>query len=122
MFEELTSLDRSLGDGEAATIAVAAGLGQLAVIDERKGRARAQEWCGGLVPGWSLDLFRHPAVVAALGERMAIEALFLALRDARMRVHDEHCDDVVRLIGEQRAIECNSLPNYKTRSLGWRRV
>lgn len=120
LFSNFVSGSPSLGDGEAATISVGVSRGHLPIIDERKGRLRAQERLHGNRPGWSLDLFRHPRVVAALGAREAADALYLALRDGRMRVHEDHCDQVVGIIGVQRAIECNSLPGYKGRRDRWR--
>ena len=119
LFGNLVSGSRSLGDGEAATIAIGVCRGNLPIIDERKGRRRAHAHLCGEHPGWSLDLFRHPRVVAALGEKGAAEALYLALRDGRMRIPEARCDQVVRLIGVQRAIECKSLPGYKVRRLQW---
>lgn len=62
VFEMLISSPGSLDDGEAATIAVAATQGLVAVIDERKGRARAEALMNGRSPAWSLDLLLHPAV------------------------------------------------------------
>lgn len=119
VYATLASGTPSLGDGEAATVAVAACRNHLPVIDERKGRLRAQAHCGGRQPGWSLDVFRHPQVVAILGVTDSIDALYFALRDGRMRIHDDHCDHVVSLIGVQRALECNSLPGYKLRQKDW---
>tara|TARA_R110002110_G_scaffold213191_2_gene426373 strand:+ start:3864 stop:4526 length:663 start_codon:yes stop_codon:yes gene_type:complete len=122
VYATLVSGTSSLGDGEAATIAVAACRHHLPVIDERKGRLRAQALCAGRLTGWSLDLFRHPRVVAALGAADAIDALYLALRDGRMRIHEDHCDHVVDLIGVQHALECNCLPSYKTRRGHWQEL
>ncbi len=123
MFATLVSGHHSLGDGEAATIAIAACRRHLPVIDEGKGRLRAQaHWPRIQPPAWSLDLFRHPEVVAALGKAESVDALHLALRNGRMRVHDDHCDHVVSLIGAKRALECNSLPAYKRRRLQWRQL
>lgn len=119
VYATLVSESSSLGDGEAATIAVAACRNHLPVIDERKGRLRAQAHCAGRLPGWSLDVFRHPKVVAILGATDSIDALYLALRDGRMRIHEDHCDHVVNLIGVQRALECKSLPGYKVRRQEW---
>ena len=119
LFGELVSGSPSLGDGEAATIAIGVCRHQLPVIDERKGRLLAQVHLAGKKPGWSLDLFLHPRVMATLGIKEAVDALYLALRYGRMRIHEEHCDRVVRLIGNQRALECNSLPGYKGRRKQW---
>ena len=119
LFGSLVSGKRSLDDGESATIAVGYCRGYLPIIDERKGRQEARSYFGGKRPGWSLCLFRHPRVVATLGPKQATEALYLALRDGRMRVHESHCDEVVNLIGAQRALECYSLPGYKIRRVQW---
>ena len=119
VYASLVSGNSSLGDGEAATIAIAACRQLLPVIDERKGRQQAQEHCYGVIPAWSLDLVRHPHVVETLGPTESIDALFLALRDGRMRIHEDHCNHVVDLIGIQRALECNSLPGFKARRQEW---
>lgn len=119
LFGRLVSGKLSLDDGEAATIAIGFCRGYLPIIDERKGRQEARSCLGGKCPGWSLCLFRHPRVVASLGRRRATEALYFALRDGRMRVHESHCDEVVNLIGAQRALECYSLPGYKVRRVQW---
>lgn len=119
VYATLVSGNTSLGDGEAATIAIAACRQHQPVIDESKGRLQASTHCPGYQPGWSLDLFRHPQVVKALGLTESVHALYLALRDGRMRIHEDHCDRVVDLIGVKRALECNSLPGYKARRQQW---
>lgn len=118
-FLRLTSGSSSLGDGEAATIAIATTRRLRCLIDDKKGRACATLLMGQKEPAWSLDLLLHPQVVIALGQERATEALFLALRDGRMRIHEDHCDHVVSLIGPYRALQCNSLPGYKVRRLEW---
>jgi predicted nucleic acid-binding protein len=122
IFESLVSGSPSLDDGEAATIATAACRSCLPVIDERKGRLQAQEYIPDKQLGWSLDLFRHPKVVAELGAALSVEALYFALRDGRMRIHESHCDHVVSLIGVQRALDCKSLPGYKVRRQQWQEL
>lgn len=119
VFGRLVSGKSSLGDGEAATIAIAATRILLPIIDDRKGRLQAQSHCSGKCPGWSLDILRHPVVVAALGISCASDALYFALRDGRMRIHESHCDYVVDLIGVQHALECKSLPRYRDRRYLW---
>ena len=119
VFASLVSGSSSLDDGEAATIAAATFRNCRAIIDERKGRQRAQEHVPGKHPGWSLDLFRHPNVVEKLGVEQSIEALYFALRYGRMRIQEAHCDHVVSLIGVQRALECSCLPGYKIRRQQW---
>ena len=122
IFQRLVSGSPSLDDGEAATIAIAASRGYLPIIDERKGRKQAQEHIPDRQLGWSLDLFRHPKTTTKLGPAISIDALYFALRDGRMRIDESHCDHVVRLIGVQRALECKSLPGYKTRSENWQKL
>ena len=118
-FSALTSGSPSLDDGEAATIAIAATRRLRCLIDEKKGRARATLSMDQIEPAWSLDLLRHPQVIAALGPVQALEALYLALRDGRMRIHEDHCGHVVNIIGPNRALDCRSLPSYKVRRLEW---
>ncbi|WEX91542.1 DNA-binding protein (plasmid) [Sinorhizobium garamanticum] len=114
-FFELTSSVPVLDDGEAATLAVAAARGCFPIIDEKRGRGRASTLLPGCQPGWSLELFRHPATLDTLGDDVAREALFLALRDGRMRIPAMSIEDVIALIGEERARACTCLPGYKLR-------
>ena len=67
------------------------------------------------VPSWSLDLFRHPTAIAVLGDQPAVEALYLALRDGRMRIPSESADSVIALIGTERSRNCTCLPGYRDR-------
>jgi len=119
IFETMIRSPGSLDDGEAATIAVAVSQGFLPVVDERKGRARAQDLMNGQAPAWSLDLLVHPAVQIELVGDGYIEAVYLALREGRMRIDDDRCEAVVRLIGFERAVACNSLPGFKSRKGSW---
>jgi predicted nucleic acid-binding protein len=112
IFEKLIT---SLDDGEASTIAIAINRHGLPIIDEKKGRARAQLLEPSLTPGWSLDLFRHAAVISQLGEENAIEALHRSLRLSRMRIPCEKLEEVISVIGESRARQCTCLPNYRER-------
>ena len=113
LFANLTSGSPSLDDGEAATIAIGAKRRLLPLIDDRKGRAQAIHVLRGQEPGWSLDLFRHTSVTSALGETAAIEALYLALRDGRMRVPVESTGYIIDLLGSERARDCTCLPDYR---------
>ena len=113
VYASLVSGSPSLGDGEAATIAIAARRQSLPLLDDRKARALATHaWCGD-EPGWSLDLFRHSLVTSALGNTTAIHALYLALREGRMRIPVESTEYIVDLLGNQRARDCICLPNYR---------
>jgi predicted nucleic acid-binding protein len=118
IFHELASTSPSLDDGEAATIAIAAARHFLPVIDERRGRSRATALMNARTPGWSLDLFRHPTAIAVLGDQPALEALYLALRDGRMRIPAESADNVIALIGMERSRDCTCLPGYRDRFVG----
>ena len=122
VFEKLVSGCPSLGDGEAATISIATRKHHCPIIDERQGRLQARALLSGPPPAWSLDLFRHPHVISALGTNDSVHALYLALREGRMRIHEAHCDHVVSLIGVERALECKSLPGFKVRRKQWQIV
>ncbi len=113
LYASLVSGSPSLGDGEAATIAIAARRQLLPLLDDRKARALASHALRRDEPGWSLDLFRHSLVTSALGNATAINALYLALREGRMRVPVESTEHIVDLIGNQRARDCTCLPNYR---------
>jgi hypothetical protein len=118
IFQELASTSPSLDDGEAATIAIATTRHFLPVIDERRGRSRATALMNTRAPGWSLDIFRHPTAIAVLGDQLALEALYLALRDGRMRIPAESADNVIALIGMERSRDCSCLPGYRDRFVG----
>ncbi len=122
IYSSLVSGDHSLDDGESATIAIAATQQCIPVIDERKGRRQAKIRCPSALPAWSVDLLCHPEVINALGSDHSRDAIYLALREGRMRIHEDHCDYVVGLISPQRAIECNSLPRYNARRLEWQSI
>ena len=113
LFSKLASGSPSIGDGEAATIAIAAERQLLPIIDDRKARARAVDILYGQAPGWSLDLFRHKLVVSALTQNSAVTALYLALRDGRMRVPVESTEYLIDVLGNDRARQCTCLPNYR---------
>ncbi|SDG90697.1 DNA-binding protein [Pelagibacterium luteolum] len=116
LFLHLVTSSPSLDDGEAATIAIASKRELRPVLDERRGRSRAGEYCGdGHPAGWSLDLLMHPLASKALGQALAVNAVFRALRDGRMRIPPESAESVISAIGEDRARECTCLPKYKSR-------
>lgn len=113
LYGDLVSGPSCLGDGEAATIAIATTRNFLPVIDDRAGRARASTLMAQQQPGWSLDLLRHPDVLRSLGDAHATEALYLALRDGLMHVPPDTVDSIIAIIGQTRARECRSLPGYR---------
>jgi predicted nucleic acid-binding protein len=100
----------TLDDGEASTIAYAIESGAIPVIDERKAKRVCRERYPQVQLGCTVDIFAHPAVEASFGQLELRDAVFAALQHARMRVLPQHIDWVVRLIGEDRARDCPSLP------------
>ncbi|MEJ8568088.1 hypothetical protein [Elongatibacter sediminis] len=119
IFQALISGTASIGDGEAATIAIAASQRFVPVIDDGKGRAQAESTIKKAQPAWSLDLFLHPRVQAELAGGKYVDAIHLALREGRMRIDEKRCNAVVNLIGVERAKLCVSLPGYKQLLRGW---
>jgi predicted nucleic acid-binding protein len=112
MFEALVSgpAATTLDDGEAATIAYAAGRSLPIVLDDQKARRVWQKGFSHLSLRSSVDLFRHPDVQHALGQERLAAGVFHALKTARMRVLAEHTSWVTTLIGEANAQVCRSLP------------
>jgi predicted nucleic acid-binding protein len=100
----------SLDDGEAATIAYAAERGAVAILDEKKGTRLCTRRFPSVGVITTLDLLLHPQVRLSLGKDPFADAVFAALLDARMAVFPRHFDEVVRLIGPERAARCPSLP------------
>ena len=100
----------TLDDGEAATIAYAVGHDGLALIDERKARRICAARFPSLLFASTVEMLLHPLVAERLGESGQSEAIFLALRDARMQVPRQGLKEVIERIGADRAVECPSLP------------
>ena len=101
---------QTLDDGEAATIACALERGGTALIDERKANRICADRYSKLPMGSSVDLFLHERTRAALGTEDLADAVFNALFNGRMRVHERHREWVLNLIGHKRAAKCKSLP------------
>ena len=100
----------TLDDGEAATIAYAVGHDGLALIDERKARRICDARFPDLLFASTVEVLLHPLVAKRLGESGQSEAIYLALRDARMQVPRQWLQEVIKRIGANRAVECPSLP------------
>ena len=100
----------TLDDGEAATIAYAIEVRGIAIIDEKK----ARRICGEGFPNLRLlstaDLLLDDLIGDALGRIGQAESIFNALISARMRVPEEKLSLVIKVIGEERAAKCLSLP------------
>jgi predicted nucleic acid-binding protein len=111
-FEELVvgPAAATLDDGEAATIAYAVEHTGTPVLDERK----ATRMCATRFPTLRLastvDILLHPEVQRRHGREKLGDAVFNALREARMKVFPHHLEEVIRLIGHERASLCQSLP------------
>lgn len=100
----------TLDDGEAATIGLAIQIGAGALIDERKARALGAREFPSLSIVSTAELLLEPSLENELGEASRAQAIFHALRDARMRVPHQYLLEVVRVIGCGRAAWCPSLP------------
>jgi predicted nucleic acid-binding protein len=100
----------TLDDGEAGTIAYAAGAGITAVIDERKAIRLCEKFFPKLQIVCTVDILFHAEVRRTLGDGFLADAVFRALKNGRMRVLPQHVKSVVDLIGAARAAECHSLP------------
>lgn len=109
----------TLDDGEAATIAYAVGRGAIALIDERKARTICADRFPTLRLASSVDVLYHGLVNRALGESGQRDAIFRALRDARMQVVPrDRLREVVERIGADRAAKCPSLPRWARTTRG----
>lgn len=100
---------RTLGDGEAATIAYAVQNEAVALIDEKKAKRICSERFTGILVTTTTDMMLHQNVAQALGPSH-VEAVHAALKYARMHVPRERVGDVIQLLGNDRSIECASLP------------
>jgi predicted nucleic acid-binding protein len=111
-FETLVagSAKQTLDDGEAATIGYAAEYGAVAIIDEKRGTRIGTAHFPSLRIVTTVDVLLHPQVRQTLGDKAFADAVFAALRDARMAVFPHNLEEVVRLIGPERAAMCQSLP------------
>lgn len=87
----------SLGDGEAATSALAHGMGCSAAIDEKKATRLAADRFGSLRLATTVDILAHNTVRTLLGGAMLANATLQALRLARMQVQEHQFDWIVRL-------------------------
>lgn len=100
----------TLDDGEAATVSYALEQSGTAFIDERKAVRICSERYRGLRVACTVDLLTHPDVRARLNDETMADAIFNALQRGRMSVLPSHLDQVVSLIGQEKAALCDSLP------------
>ncbi|ESW78197.1 hypothetical protein X773_20775 [Mesorhizobium sp. LSJC285A00] len=103
------STSDTLGDGEAATIAIAKDIGGVAMIDEKQGWRIA----GGRFPDLQLattvDLLALPSISECLGQSEFRQAVLNALTEARMQVREHQLEWVIAQIGVEAAVGCRSL-------------
>lgn len=119
IFRELIAGNASetLADGEASTVARAVVSGAVAVIDERKAFKLCTRRFRTVRVLRTVEILLHELVRGQLGGRGSTEALYLALRDARMYVPPELVEAVVSQIGTARARHCSSLPRKIRKTL-----
>lgn len=99
----------TLDDGEAATIALGLERIGFVAIDERKAARICAERFPTLTVGSTMDILAHDSVRGSVGDEALADAIFLALRDARMRVLPRFSEWVSNCIGHERAAACPSL-------------
>ena len=100
---------RTLGDGEASTIAHAVEIEGAVITDDKKAERICQEEFPQISVITTFDLLTHGAVKKVLGQEEYKEAVYNALRKARMRIPVEKQKCVVELVGEDLAANCPSL-------------
>lgn len=109
------SAAESLGDGEAATLAFAHGMGCAAAIDEKKATRLAADRFESLRLVTTVDILAHDAVRTSVGDRLLADATFQALFVARMQVREHQFDWIVQTIGEENVAKCSSLRRLAAR-------
>jgi hypothetical protein len=108
----------ALGDGEAAAIGLAVELGGIVALDEQRATRICAENFAAIGVVSSGSLFSHENVLKSLGEKRLAEAVYNALLNTNMSVHDDHFDWVISQISSEKAANCISL-SKQLRS--WRR-
>jgi hypothetical protein len=98
-----------LDDGEAATLAQAAFGNYAAVIDERKATRVAGMQFPRVALLNSMDLLTAQEVFQQTSGAAVADVVYLALRNARMRVRHSDRTWIIALLGDDRARECPSL-------------
>ncbi|SDK76613.1 hypothetical protein [Pseudomonas indica] len=102
----------SLGDGEAATLALAYRNDLSAAIDEKKATRIAAERFQMLKLVTTVDILAAPPVHESLGNEALRTAILRSLQRARMQVREHQFEWVAQLIGKEHAGQCPSLKRY----------
>lgn len=98
-----------LGDGEAATIALAVQLKGIAVIDDKKALRIASKFHPSMPTCTTLDIFTSDLILNSLGPDKLSDALFMSIKNGRMRVPHCHKEWTIKTIGIDRATQCLGL-------------
>lgn len=101
----------TIDDGEAATIAWAITNDAAIVTDDRKAVQIAKVRFPMLTVLSTTDLLLHGRCHNAFGSAAVVDCIESALLKAFMRVPANHLDQVVQLLGPDRARRCRSLPS-----------
>ena len=94
-----------LGDGESFVISCAACLDAVVGIDDQKARRILRDRWPKIVQWFTIDLIALAATQGNLRAANHAELVYLALRNARMRVPKERRMEITKLIGNERARE-----------------
>ncbi len=105
----------SLGDGEAATLAIADRNGFSAAIDEKKATRIAEERFKTLQLVTTVDILASPPVQDSLGREALSTAILQALKRARMQVREHQFDWIAQMIGRDQVGACPSLKRHARR-------
>ena len=105
----------SLGDGEAATLALAYRNDLSAAIDEKKASRIAAERFETLRLVTTVDILASPQVQRLLGREALATAILQALQRARMQVREHQFDWIAQLIGLENVKACPSLRRHAKR-------
>lgn len=111
LFVDLVSgaTHESLGDGEAATIAIANDTDAMAVIDEKQAWRIVNGRFADVQLATTVDILALSAVRLSLGDNALAQAVNSSLVRARMQVREHQLDWIVGCIGIKAASECRSL-------------
>ena len=101
-------LAKSLGDGEAATIALASETNGIIAIDDQKATRICEHYSLKNAIVNTLDIISLDIVSKTLGDNLS-DAVLNALTRARMRVSQDYENWVRELIGEELFQQCNSI-------------
>ena len=105
----------TIDDGESATLAYAIEREIVPLTDDRKAHRIARERFPDLPVGTTLDVLTQHDVYTSLGFDGVRDAVFNALKNARIRVERDALPWVVKLMGPDRVLECTSLPERTRR-------